>query len=74
MVVTDWREDRSGPVMEEIEQVGGEGFFVQADVSRREDNERMVDACIERYGKLDILFCNAGRFLPKLITESTTKR
>ena len=71
VVVTDWREDRSGPVMQEIEQVGGEGFFIQADVSRRADNERLVDACIDRFGKLDILFCNAGRFLPKLITEST---
>jgi len=71
VMVTDWRDNRSGPVMEEIEQVGVDGFFFQADVSRREDNERMIDACIERYGKLDILFCNAGRFLPKLITESS---
>src|SRR5690348_3400464 len=69
IVVTDWREDRSAPVIDEIVQAGGEAVFVQADVSRREDNERMVDACIERYGQLDILFCNAGRFLPKLITE-----
>jgi NAD(P)-dependent dehydrogenase (short-subunit alcohol dehydrogenase family) len=71
VVVTDWRDDRSAPVIDEIAQAGGEGFFFKADVSRREDNERMIDACIERYGKLDILFCNAGRFLPKLITEST---
>jgi meso-butanediol dehydrogenase/(S,S)-butanediol dehydrogenase/diacetyl reductase len=71
VVVTDWRDDRSTPVMDEIAQAGGDGFFFKADVSRREDNERMIDVCIERYGKLDILFCNAGRFLPKLITEST---
>jgi len=71
VVVTDWRDDRSAPMLEEIAQAGGEGFFFKADVSRREDNERMIDACVERYGKLDILFCNAGRFLPKLITEST---
>src|SRR5438270_542745 len=71
VVVTDWRDDRSGPVMREIAQAGGDGAFFQADVSRREDNERMVDACLERFGKLDILFCNAGRFLPKLITDST---
>jgi NAD(P)-dependent dehydrogenase (short-subunit alcohol dehydrogenase family) len=71
VVVADWREDRSGPVMEEIGAAGGEAFFFRADVSRREDNERLIDACLERYGKLDILFCNAGRFLPKLITESS---
>src|SRR5438874_522979 len=71
VVVTDWRGDRSAPVLEEIEGVGGDGFFVQADVSRRDDNERMIDACLQQYGKVDILFCNAGRFLPKLLTEST---
>jgi NAD(P)-dependent dehydrogenase (short-subunit alcohol dehydrogenase family) len=71
VVVTDWRDDRSGPVLDEIGKVGAKGLFVQADVSRREDNERMIDACLDRFGKLDILFCNAGRFLPKLITESS---
>ena len=70
VVVTDWRDDRSAPVMEEIARTGHEGLFVRADVSRREDNERMIDACIERFGKLDILFCNAGRFLPKLLPDS----
>ena len=71
VVVSDWRADRSASVLEEINAAGGEGFFVQADVSRREDNERLVDACLDRYGRLDILFCNAGRFLPKLITETS---
>ena len=71
VVVSDWRADRSAPVLDEINAAGGEAVFVQADVSRREDNERLVDACLDRYGRLDILFCNAGRFLPKLITETS---
>ena len=71
VVITDWREDRSGPVLDEIGGFGGEAIFVRCDVSKREDNERVVDACIERFGKLDILFCNAGRFIHKYITEST---
>lgn len=71
VLVTDWRTDRSDPVMNDIAEIGGEGFFVQSDVSRKEDNQRMVEACLDRFGKVDILFCNAGRFLPKLITEST---
>ncbi|MDQ2807632.1 MAG: SDR family oxidoreductase [Chloroflexota bacterium] len=45
--------------------------FVQCDVSRREDNERVVAFCVEQFGKLDILFCNAGRFLSRLITETS---
>jgi meso-butanediol dehydrogenase / (S,S)-butanediol dehydrogenase / diacetyl reductase len=71
VVVSDWRADRGTPVLDEIQAAGGEAFFFQADVSLREDNERMIDACLDRYGKLDILFCNAGRFLPKLLTETT---
>lgn len=71
VVLTDWREGRSGPVLDEISNAGGEATFVLCDVSKREDNERMVDLCVERYGRLDILFCNAGRFLHKLITESS---
>ena len=71
VVITDWRDDRSGPVLDEIGAAGGEAMFVRCDVSSPTDNERVVAACVERYGKLDILFCNAGRFLHKLITEST---
>ena len=71
VVLTDWRGDRSEPVLAEIRAVGGEARFVQCDVSRREDNERMVAFAVEHYGKLDILFCNAGRFLSRLITETS---
>src|SRR4051794_7659171 len=71
VVISDWRADRSGPVLEEIEAAGGEALFFPADVSLREDNERLIDACLDRFGRLDILFCNAGRFLPKLLTETT---
>lgn len=34
--------------------------FVAGDVKRREDCEALVDAAVERYGRLDILVCNAG--------------
>jgi len=40
-------------------------------VSRRADNERMIDTCVERYGRIDILFCNAGVTLPKLLPDSS---
>jgi len=47
------------------------GCFVRTDVSRRADNERMIDTCVERYGRIDILFCNAGVTLPKLLPDSS---
>ena len=60
-----------GGVVAEITAAGGEAVFVPTDVSRRADNERLMDACLDRYGRLDILFCNAGINLPKLITDSS---
>jgi 3-oxoacyl-[acyl-carrier protein] reductase len=38
----------------------GQALGVAADVSRAEDAERLVKACLERFGRLDILVNNAG--------------
>jgi NAD(P)-dependent dehydrogenase (short-subunit alcohol dehydrogenase family) len=43
-----------------IEELGGDGLAVQADVSRTEDVERLVSQTIEAYGRVDILINNAG--------------
>jgi NAD(P)-dependent dehydrogenase (short-subunit alcohol dehydrogenase family) len=43
----------------EIERDGGTVMFVQADVSRTADAERLVDSVVERFGALHILHNNA---------------
>jgi len=43
-----------------IKDAGGEASCVQVDVSRASDAERMVKATVEAYGKLDVLYNNAG--------------
>ncbi len=40
--------------------LGDSGFHVDADVSRAEDVERLVGTAVERYGRLDVMVCNAG--------------
>ena len=62
---------KTAEVGSEIVAAGGEAFFVPTDVRIRADNERMVDACREWYGRVDILFCNAGVAVPKAVTETT---
>jgi NAD(P)-dependent dehydrogenase (short-subunit alcohol dehydrogenase family) len=57
-------------IAREVERRGGTARFVQGDVSRREDNERALELCVESYGALDILFCNAGITLPKTLAAS----
>ena len=51
--------------LEAIRAAGGEAFFVPCDVSRMSDLEHIVDAAVERYGRLDIYVANAGINDPK---------
>jgi len=58
--VVDIDEKGGEQTVEMIKQDGGEAIFVQADVSKADDAERMIKATIDAFGKLDILFNNAG--------------
>ena len=71
VLACDLQAERGQELVAEIKQIGGEASFFEANVSRRADNEALVDACLQRYGKLDILYLNAGINLPKLITDSS---
>lgn len=70
VVVADVDAEAGRSVVDEIRGDGGEAQFVEVDVRRRADNERMIEACRDRYGRLDILFCNAGITLPKTLPET----
>jgi NAD(P)-dependent dehydrogenase (short-subunit alcohol dehydrogenase family) len=43
-----------------IAKAGSEGLAVKTDVSSEEDMKRLVAVTVERFGKLDIMFGNAG--------------
>jgi len=43
-----------------IEQVGGEALFVKCDVAEMADLDAIVEAAVERFGRLDIYVANAG--------------
>ncbi len=63
-VVVVSRSDRAGPVAQEICRGGGNAAFVRCDISDGAQIEAMVHACVERYGRLDILVNNAARNRP----------
>jgi NAD(P)-dependent dehydrogenase (short-subunit alcohol dehydrogenase family) len=71
LIVADVRDDEGASLCREIEHAGGQAQYLRTDVANRSDNERAVDACVDRYGAIDILFCNAGITLPKLLPDST---
>lgn len=43
-----------------IREAGGEAFFQQTDVSQAAQVRRLVAACMDRYGQIDVLVNNAG--------------
>lgn len=60
VVVVDLNEDAGHATVEAIEEGGGRASFVKADVSSAADCEAMVAHAETTYGKLDVLFNNAG--------------
>lgn len=43
-----------------IKKQGGKAIFVRANVSKSKDVQNMVQAAVDKYGRLDVLFNNAG--------------
>ena len=43
-----------------IKNAGGEAFCIQADVSKAAEVEAMVNSVVEKYGRLDCAYNNAG--------------
>ncbi len=60
VAAVDVNEESATAVVADIREAGGEAVAIVADVSTAEGARRMVDETVERYGRLDVLFNNAG--------------
>ncbi|POY43831.1 oxidoreductase, partial [Avibacterium gallinarum] len=54
------RLERLQALAEQIQQQGGEAVVVQMDVSKREDVEKLAQAALQQFGRIDVLINNAG--------------
>ncbi len=60
VIVAEYNKDTGEAVVTEINEAGGEGHFVQVDISNRESVHVLISEVKETHGSIDILVNNAG--------------
>ncbi|RJG22404.1 SDR family NAD(P)-dependent oxidoreductase [Paenibacillus thiaminolyticus] len=60
VVVADFNEQAGQATVDLIREQGGQAIFVKTDVSKLEDMESLVDTAVETFGRIDVMFNNAG--------------
>ncbi len=71
IVLAEVEPERARAAAAEIERLGVATLAQQTDVTSRASVERMVEATIERFGRLDILVNNAGVIDPAPVLQMT---
>jgi NAD(P)-dependent dehydrogenase (short-subunit alcohol dehydrogenase family) len=60
VVVNDVNAENGNQTVGEIKRNDGDAIFVKADVSKSNECKKMIRAAIKEYGRIDVLFNNAG--------------
>jgi NAD(P)-dependent dehydrogenase (short-subunit alcohol dehydrogenase family) len=71
VAITGRDKKRGHAVTARILETGGKAIFIRTDVRRAAECHRAVDETLKTFGKLDILFNNAGVFYPHTILDCT---
>jgi len=71
VAITGRNSERGEQVVQDIIADGGEALFIRSDVRVSDDCRHAVDQTLERFGKIDVLFNNAGVFHPKSVPDCT---
>jgi NAD(P)-dependent dehydrogenase (short-subunit alcohol dehydrogenase family) len=60
VVGTARREEKLREALDAVEAAGGEGIIVPANLEHDDTAEKVVQAALDAYGRIDVLVCNAG--------------
>jgi NAD(P)-dependent dehydrogenase (short-subunit alcohol dehydrogenase family) len=71
VAITGRNKERGEQIVNDIVASGGEAIFIRSDVCIAKECRDAVDQTLERFGKIDVLFNNAGVFHPRTIPECT---
>ena len=60
IAVSDWKPELGDETITLVKKAGGEAIFIRTDVSESADVQNLVRATVSTYGRIDILYNNAG--------------
>jgi NAD(P)-dependent dehydrogenase (short-subunit alcohol dehydrogenase family) len=60
VVISGRREVEGNETIALVRAAGGDGLFVKSDVSKSADVHSLVQRTVEKFGRIDLLFNNAG--------------
>ena len=63
VIVAEYDAEAGQTTVEAIQDAGGEALFVQVDVSKADQVQQMVQTTLDTFGRIDILFNNAGTLI-----------
>lgn len=69
VIVVGRNEERGNKVVKQIQDDGGEAIFVKVDMLKMEEMDNLFETAIAKYGKIDILFNNAGIAISNTLTN-----
>lgn len=71
VAITGRNSERGERVVQDITNDGGKAVFIKSDVQLADDCRQAVEKTLAHFGKVDVLFNNAGVFHPKTVPDCT---
>ncbi len=69
VVMAARREEELRRIAQDIEAQGGKVAYAACDVTKEEECKHLMDVAIERFGRIDVMICNAGLSMRALFDD-----
>src|SRR5579862_3568021 len=60
IAASDWNREAGEQTAAQVKAAGGDAIHIAADVSMAEQVRALIDGAIAKYGRIDVLYNNAG--------------